>query len=828
VFEQTKLKQFAYNYFKYTAINEAMGDMSTIFEDIFEHARNCIVICRAIDDGEDFKIVMVNKAVEKVEQIPRSEIIGKRVTDVFPGVGEFGLLDVFRRVYQTGIPEHHPASLYHDQRISGWRDSYVYKISPDWIVTIYDDVTDLVERQEEIKYLNSLLLAIRNINQTIAMEPDTDKMLKRICRELVEKDCYSGCWIKTLNTLYMSGFQDEAKFRDYLRDNTPRCIRNLGHNEIRIIECSENCRDCPLGDEEEKTALVGSLGYLDQDYGVMLVTVPTNRVKEAEMSLFKEVVGDIGFALYSHVGRRKLDDAERAKARYIKQLEALHRYSRQLKRLYSVSDIASLVIDVVKDVIEFTHCNFIVVEGDMFVVKHQKGLGSETYRQSVEQRSIVRRAYLSKQTQLVPNTREDPDFYIGPAEGVYTPLSELCVPIIVDGEVVALLNLEDEELDAFDEYDKRLVETLAVQVASQLSTIDYLNELQRSEFRFSLILEEAIDGVAVIVGRKVVYVNPALCRMLGYSEKELLQVDILDLHTPTYRDEIREYIKATQRGDTEPLRYSVQLTRKDDSIIDVEYQVSHIDWMGKKAILTYVRDITDRLRFERTLYALHEASLQLNAATSIDMVIDLSLDIVESVLNHHYLGFLVVEEDALKFKATRRVPLLDVALPLNGPGISVRAAREKKTQLVNDVSLDPDYIPGYADTSSELATPIIIDNVTWGVLNIESPIRGAFSEDDRVLLETLCSSISSTIIRIKNQEALMQETQKYLKELELRETRYRTLINTTRDLIVEHDLQGYIIYANKAAVDFFGYEPSETKNIRDFIPQEYIERRGKI
>jgi hypothetical protein len=53
-------------------------------------------------------------------------LIGKGVMDVFPGVKQFGLLDVFRRVDKTGMSEHHPVSVYKDERIAGWRENYVY------------------------------------------------------------------------------------------------------------------------------------------------------------------------------------------------------------------------------------------------------------------------------------------------------------------------------------------------------------------------------------------------------------------------------------------------------------------------------------------------------------------------------------------------------------------------------------------------------------------------------------------------------------------------------------------------------------------------------
>jgi PAS domain S-box-containing protein len=127
---------------------------------IFENTMNPIAIYSAHDSGRDFVIVEFNRAAERIEKVRREDIIGKPVTEVFPGVTEFGLLDVFRRVWKTGIPERHPVTLYKDSRIVGWRENNVYRLPSGEIAAVYTDETKhkvaevaLMESEERFRQL---------------------------------------------------------------------------------------------------------------------------------------------------------------------------------------------------------------------------------------------------------------------------------------------------------------------------------------------------------------------------------------------------------------------------------------------------------------------------------------------------------------------------------------------------------------------------------------------------------------------------------------------------------------------------------------------------
>jgi PAS domain S-box-containing protein/putative nucleotidyltransferase with HDIG domain len=138
---------------------------------LLEHMSSAVAIYEAVNGGEDFVFKDFNAAAEKIEQISREQLVGKSVLEIFPAVKDFGIFEVFQRVYKTGKPEHHPVALYKDNRVKGWRDNYVYKLSSGEIVAIYDDVTERKQSEEslrlsEYKYRSIFENAVEGIFQT--------------------------------------------------------------------------------------------------------------------------------------------------------------------------------------------------------------------------------------------------------------------------------------------------------------------------------------------------------------------------------------------------------------------------------------------------------------------------------------------------------------------------------------------------------------------------------------------------------------------------------------------------------------------------------------
>ncbi len=130
---------------------EILQASETKFRELFNNMKDGVAVYEAIQGGENFIIKDFNHGAEQVEKIRREEIIGRSILEVFPGVKEFGLLDVLQRVWKTGRPEFFPTAFYQDERISGWRENYIYKLPSGEVVAVYDDVTDRKQSEERLR-----------------------------------------------------------------------------------------------------------------------------------------------------------------------------------------------------------------------------------------------------------------------------------------------------------------------------------------------------------------------------------------------------------------------------------------------------------------------------------------------------------------------------------------------------------------------------------------------------------------------------------------------------------------------------------------------------
>ncbi|TFG90227.1 MAG: PAS domain S-box protein, partial [Candidatus Atribacteria bacterium] len=128
-----------------------------IYRELINNMISGVAIYEAKNNGKDFIIKDFNPAVEKIDKVKKEDILDKSVLQVFPGVKNFGLFKVFKEVYKTGKPQHHPIFYYKDQRISGWRDNYLYKLPSGEIAAIYDDITERKQAEESLKKNMQLL-----------------------------------------------------------------------------------------------------------------------------------------------------------------------------------------------------------------------------------------------------------------------------------------------------------------------------------------------------------------------------------------------------------------------------------------------------------------------------------------------------------------------------------------------------------------------------------------------------------------------------------------------------------------------------------------------
>jgi two-component system NarL family sensor kinase len=96
------------------------------------------------------------------------------------------------------------------------------------------------------------------------------------------------------------------------------------------------------------------------------------------------------------------------------------------------------------------------------------------------------------------------------------------------------------------------------------------------------------------------------------------------------------------------------------------------------------------------------------------------------------------------------------SISVNSRGVIGRAAAQRQPVLVNDVRLDPDYItsPVTGHILSELAVPLLRVDQLLGVLDIESPVVGAFGDADIEVISTLADQLA---IALENADLFRQE-----------------------------------------------------------------------
>ncbi len=122
-------------------------------------------------------------------------------------------------------------------------------------------------------------------------------------------------------------------------------------------------------------------------------------------------------------------------------------------------------------------------------------------------------------------------------------------------------------------------------------------ELGATQQNYRLLTEQAADGVFLVDkdGRFLV-VNSRMCEMLGYTDGEMPQLNVLDTYFQDERESWRQRLAVLPCGTS--VRFERQMRRKDGTAIPVEASVVRLGDGRAQAI---VRDITERKRAEAAL-----------------------------------------------------------------------------------------------------------------------------------------------------------------------------------------------------------------------------------
>jgi PAS domain S-box-containing protein len=124
--------------------------------------------------------------------------------------------------------------------------------------------------------------------------------------------------------------------------------------------------------------------------------------------------------------------------------------------------------------------------------------------------------------------------------------------------------------------------------------------LRESEKKYRLLLEGLQDSIIVHRNTRILYLNPACEKVLGYSRDALLGQSIMHLVPPEFQELVTIAVRKRMAAETfEP--YELDLIRGDGTRISVLMSGTLIEFEGAPASVNLITDITARKEIEKTL-----------------------------------------------------------------------------------------------------------------------------------------------------------------------------------------------------------------------------------
>ena len=128
--------------------------------------------------------------------------------------------------------------------------------------------------------------------------------------------------------------------------------------------------------------------------------------------------------------------------------------------------------------------------------------------------------------------------------------------------------------------------------------------LRRSEEKYRMLVENSLQGLAIIQDSRFVFCNNTFAVMLGYSMEELISLSPGEIRTMVHPDDqavLRKRYRDQLAGKSISPRFEYRAIKKDGTSIWLEVHTSVMEYNGKPAIQSVCMDITERKKAENAL-----------------------------------------------------------------------------------------------------------------------------------------------------------------------------------------------------------------------------------
>ncbi|MGB9775377.1 MAG: GAF domain-containing protein [Anaerolineae bacterium] len=405
---------------------------------------------------------------------------------------------------------------------------------------------------------------------------------------------------------------------------------------------------------------------------------------------------------------------------------------------------------------------------------------------------------------LTPAYQEERAIVVG--EGPYA-LSALYVPMVVEGRVVGLLEVQSYRRAAYTPEDAALLQTVANQIGLAIQNARLLQEARALAAFNAEIVHSLSEGILMTdAAGRITFINPAAAAMLGGAPQDWIGRFQEELVPPDQRPVIRAADRRRREGRSD--RYELELLRQDEQRIPVQVSgVPRFDPTGRfVGTLAVFTDISERKRAEETfrryaerLQVLRTLDAAILAARSPEEVARAALEYVRRLVPCNGAGVVAFDRAAhegivLASDADSEIRLgVGFRFPLVGGETEIEASRRGEVIFVPDIDALPS--PSRAEAAllaagvhAYIAVPLRAGGELWGWLAVAAATPGALTAEHGEILQEVAAQLAMALYQADLRAALAAQ-----------EARLAALVERLPEGVLLLDGDHRILLANPAA-----------------------------